>query len=87
MSARTKEQVYDDEIAPLMAQIIAVCNDHKIAVVAQFHVPNADDAGLVCSTVLLQDAYLAGAPKAVRDNMLTAKSILIDGFVAWSRRY
>lgn len=45
-----KEQAYDDKINPLMAQIIEICHEHKIAMVASFAIPTEDDADLFCST-------------------------------------
>lgn len=46
----TKEEVYDAEIHPLMAQIIEICQRHKIAMVAQFAIPTPADPDLVCTT-------------------------------------
>ena len=83
---RAKEQVYDDDVFPLMAQIVTVCKTHKIAMVASFAIPNADEPGLQCTTALLEDDHLEGLPKHERDNFLAAKQILFDGFVAFTRR-
>jgi hypothetical protein len=54
-----KEQVYDDEISPLMQQIIAISREHGIAMMASFDIahdgegPNGEDcSALVCSTLL-----------------------------------
>ena len=33
MEQWTKEDVYDEQIAPLMAQIIAICKEHRIPLV------------------------------------------------------
>lgn len=54
---RTKEQVYDEEINPLMARIIAICKANEMAFVASCHCPNDDDPNLLCSTVLLNGRY------------------------------
>jgi hypothetical protein len=51
----TKEQVYDDEISPLMAQIIDICKRHKIAMLADFCLDAKE--GLKCTTSLLDDEY------------------------------
>jgi hypothetical protein len=48
----TKEQVYDAEIAPLMAQIIATCKRRGIAMVATFHLPDDEQDTLYCTTCL-----------------------------------
>ncbi len=52
---KTKEEIYDEQINPLMAQIIAICQEHKIAMLADFAVPNNEDNGLQCTTALLGD--------------------------------
>lgn len=48
-----KEQIYDEQISPLMAQIIEICKEHKIAHLACFAIPNDDDPDLRCSTAQL----------------------------------
>ena len=47
------EQVYDDEISPLMAQIIAICKRHRMPMLASFifHY-DEDDTVSTCDTVL-----------------------------------
>jgi hypothetical protein len=54
---RTKEQVYDEDIAPLMGRILEICKENKIALVASFHCPNDANDGLFCSSVLLGGRY------------------------------
>jgi hypothetical protein len=49
---RNKEQVYDSEIEPLMAQIIRVCQERGIAMVASFAIPTPEDADLNCTSFL-----------------------------------
>lgn len=51
----TKEEIYDAQINPLMAQIIAICKEHKIPVLASFTLDF--DEGLHCTTALLEDEY------------------------------
>jgi hypothetical protein len=41
----TEEDVYDREIHPLMAKIIAICHEHQIPLVAQFQFSNDEDNG------------------------------------------
>ena len=48
-----KEQVYDDQINPLMAQIIAICKEHKIAFIANFRL----DEDLACTSADLRDSH------------------------------
>ena len=50
-----KEQVYDDKIAPLMQQIIDICQKHNIGMIADFEIPNDEDQDLCCTTSTLGD--------------------------------
>lgn len=53
MEQWTKEDVYDEQIAPLMAQIIAICKEHRIPLVAQFNYAATDEDGpSFCTTIL-----------------------------------
>lgn len=52
-----KEEIYDAQIAPLMAQIIDVCKANKIAMLATFHLPIDEDDNLECTTALLGDDF------------------------------
>lgn len=54
-----KEQAYDSLISPLMLQIISICKDQGIAMMASFDIahdgegPDGEDcSGLVCSSLL-----------------------------------
>lgn len=49
----TKEQIYDEKINPLMAQIIAICQKHKIAMLCDFAIPTPEDDSLKCTSALL----------------------------------
>jgi hypothetical protein len=58
MTEWTKEEVYDAEINPLMAKIIAICKEHRIPLVAQFNYANEGDAGpAFCTTVLPASSF------------------------------
>lgn len=48
----TKEQVYDEKISPLMVQIISICKEHGIAMIANFACPNDEDEDLQALTLL-----------------------------------
>lgn len=41
----SKEAVYDEQIAPLMTKIIAICNEHQIPMVAQFQYEDSEERG------------------------------------------
>lgn len=45
-----KEQIYDAEIFPLMAQIIAICQKNEISMFATYDIPTEEDNGLCCTT-------------------------------------
>ncbi|CAI8931104.1 LigB domain-containing protein [Pseudomonas sp. IT-P171] len=51
----TKEDIYDEQINPLMAQIIKICKEHSIAMIFSAHIPNEEDADLACTTHLAGD--------------------------------
>ena len=38
----SKEEIYDSQISPLMAQILKICREHKIAMIADFALDNVD---------------------------------------------
>jgi len=48
-----KEAVYDEQISPLMAQIIALCKEHKINMAATFSLGFDPEDGetLFCTTI------------------------------------
>lgn len=47
-----KENIYDNEISPLMAQVIEICQKHGIAMIANFACPNDDDLELQALSVV-----------------------------------
>ncbi len=48
-----KEAIYDEKISPLMVQIIALCKEHSIPMVAQFQYANDEENGpKFCTTSL-----------------------------------
>lgn len=49
----TKEQIYDEQINPLMAQIIAICKEHKIANVLTFSLDAETE--LLCTTCNIEE--------------------------------
>jgi hypothetical protein len=44
--------VYDEQIEPLMTQIIAICQLHGIAMLADFEIPTIADEDLLCTSIL-----------------------------------
>lgn len=53
---RTREEIYDDDISPLMTQIIQICKDADIPMVCDFALDDDrgddDPPGLHCTTLL-----------------------------------
>lgn len=48
-----KEDIYDEKIAPLMKQIISICKEHTIPMVADFQYANSEEFGPgYCTTTL-----------------------------------
>lgn len=41
----TKESVYDEQIAPLISRVIAICKEHKIPAAATFQYEDDDENG------------------------------------------
>ncbi len=54
MDALTKEEAYDAKIYPLMAQIMDICHEHKIPMVASFTL-DIDNAVHATSAILRED--------------------------------
>ena len=52
-----EEAVYDERIAPLMTQIISICKEHRIPMVAQFVYGNTEEEALLCTTSLPAAAF------------------------------
>lgn len=50
----TKEQVYDTQISPLMAEIFDICKTHKIAHVCTFSLD--PDEGLLCTSLKIDES-------------------------------
>lgn len=49
-----REQIYDEQINPLMAQIIALCKEHNIPFLASFQLTSEDDP-LMCTSYWFPD--------------------------------
>lgn len=47
------ESVYDEKISPLMRQIIDICKEHNMPMVASFAYENSEDNGIGCCTTSL----------------------------------
>ncbi|MGU5416642.1 hypothetical protein ACV1MK_26215 [Klebsiella michiganensis] len=47
------ESVYDEKISPLMRQIIDICKEHNMPMVASFAYENSEENGIGCCTTTL----------------------------------
>lgn len=45
-----KEQIYDEQIFPLMQKVLEICQEHHIAYVGSFAIPTEADPDLFCSS-------------------------------------
>lgn len=52
----TKEQIYDEQINPLMTQVIAICKENGIGLFLTACIPTEEDPHLMCSTCLPSNA-------------------------------
>lgn len=68
---KTKEQIYDEEINPLMAQILEICKRHKIPMLATFSTPSEDDPGLLVTSFLLDPEW--GTPSEFAEAAIVIK--------------
>jgi hypothetical protein len=52
-----KEQVYDEKISPLMTEIIKICKENDIKMVADFYLrePTESEDEFHCTTALIMD--------------------------------
>lgn len=60
MSNTPKEDIYDEQISPLMSQIIEICKENDIAIAATFELdqnPDDPDDYLHCSTVITDNHH------------------------------
>lgn len=82
---KTKEDIYDEQIKPLMHKIYDICKENRIAMLAQFSIPGANDPAqntLQVMTSLLEDdcdppQTMLNALEALRPDLLTGKRVSI----------
>lgn len=53
---KNKEQIYDEKISPLMAQILEICKTNHIAMIATFSIPTPEVNDLRCTSAVLEEA-------------------------------
>lgn len=85
MELFTEEKVYDEKISPLMKQIIAICKEHKIPMIATFIYENDENSDEGAATTYLNfggdDRFsdcLSRAYKVLRVGIHSAMAITIS---------
>jgi hypothetical protein len=71
------EPIYDEQIAPLMTEIIRICKEHQLPMLATFQLNDgdeADDGPLLCTSTLL--------PDGCDNRLLNAKRVIYNGWNA-----
>lgn len=51
-----KEEIYDEQISPLMQKVITICKENGIGLFLTACIPTDDDPHLMCSTCLPSNA-------------------------------
>lgn len=72
----TKEEVQDTLIYPLMKQIIDICKEHKIPMVASIDITPEGEQGYFCTSALTTKEF--NPPREYID----AVNVLYNGYVA-----
>lgn len=61
----TREEIYNTQINPLMAQILQICQANKIPMLADFDLASEENAALKCTSCLLDPTWKPG-PEMLR---------------------
>ncbi|EDC3150253.1 hypothetical protein KGN64_003341 [Salmonella enterica] len=78
------ESVYDEKISPLMTQIIAICKEHNMPMVASYAYKNSEEQGrCYCTTTLTFEGRhikeFAEATSIIRGNPLFSAFTIMSG--------
>ncbi|EAM3159465.1 hypothetical protein NJB71_001253 [Salmonella enterica] len=78
------ESVYDEKINPLMQQIIAICKEHHMPMVASFAYEHCEEKGRCCCTTTLtfegrHIKEFAEATSVIRGNPLFSAFTVMSG--------
>ncbi|MDM4471345.1 hypothetical protein [Klebsiella michiganensis] len=78
------ESVYDEKISPLMRQIIDICKEHNMPMVASFAYENSEENGIGCCTTTLtfegrHIKAFAGAKSIIRGNPSFSAFTIMSG--------
>lgn len=78
------ESVYDEKISPLMQQIIDICKEHSMPMVASFAYENSEERGIGCCTTTLpfegrHIKTFAEATQVIRGTQLFSAFTIMSG--------
>ncbi|HBZ1570543.1 hypothetical protein D2912_04320 [Klebsiella pneumoniae] len=78
------ESIYDEKISPLMRQIIDICKEHNMPMVASFAYENNEEKGIGCCTtkLIFEGRYIkefAEATSIIRGNPLLSAFTIMSG--------
>lgn len=78
------ESVYDEKISPLMRQIIDICKEHNMPMIASFAYENSEENGIGCCTTKLtfegrDIKAFAEATSIIRGNPLLSAFTIMSG--------
>ncbi len=76
MDAKSKEQIYDEQINPLMTRIIEICRENNIPLLAAFQLATSEedkDGEFLCTTAHLEEN--SETLSSAREILLGRKSI------------
>ena len=76
-----KKQAYQEKISPLMKQIVTICKEHGIAMIALFSIPTEDMKNLLVMTSITDEAG-----KIPEFHKKVVDALLLEEQVAMSQR-
>jgi hypothetical protein len=80
----SKEQIYDEQISPLMQQIIEICKEHEIPVFADFQFGNCD---FVTTNVSKNGHFVYDFYSAVSQCKMSNNGMNVDKLIGWLMKH
>lgn len=78
MADWSKEDVYDEKISPLMQQIIAICKEHNIPMVALFQYADSEENGpAFCKTTLPIEGFASDKIRELSRRMAPERPVVL----------
>ncbi|WP_421412621.1 hypothetical protein ACOMDM_13650 [Serratia plymuthica] len=74
------ENVYDEQISPLMQQIIAICQENNMPMIASFAFENCEERKLGCCTTILNSFDDRGVDKFDQALRIIRNEPKVSGF-------